>query len=719
MTHRLKIVVATVIPLAAGAVSWLICASLGLDGDTTGIVVGLVVLLPGTPLAIWAGQPAEDAPAESGRSSPAVPLVIGDLPREPKAFQQRSALQQQLAGIFSPDGVAVVCALVGPRGVGKSHLAAAYARNCAGEGIGVAWLNAETAGQLSSSIELMVTELELQVTDAAALVRKVRRWLEDRTDPYLLVIDNATDPDALATLLPSRGPARILITTNDLAFERIASVVPVDRYSAGEGLSYLAERVGPAVDDHAAELVAELERLPLALSIATAALIGPPRISYADYLRRVRDTPVDVLLARPRGQTYPRGVAESILLALSDAGMPAAVLLDQLAVLSASGVELSLIEDDRAALSELATRSLVTFTEDGSVVLVHRLVRRVIQDKATRDGNLLAAIDGAVGRLQAVEHIPEADTWRRLSTMMSMSEHAVDLWGSVRRLVDEQVPQVQPVAEAVLAIRLRVINHYLYLNDGLRAVPIAESAVDGWVQLKGEDHPTTLSAMGRLAQAYEQAGQADRAIALYRDVVARQTERLGASAPDTLRSRTGLALALTEAARAGEAVELLDQVVAEQAVALPEHDPDRRSTRFTQAYAHVHAGQAELGVQLFQSLATDQAQAIGADHADTLVTKGRLAWALVAAGEPERGLAEYEAVLEAQRRIIGDDHPDTLITEHGVAATYERLGRLADAAAHFESVATRYESALGPAQPLVETARQDLARVRALLSRQE
>ncbi|WP_433469469.1 hypothetical protein [Spirillospora sp. CA-128828] len=53
-----KVSIATVLPLAAGAPAWWVCAVTGVDPNASGTVVSLVVLVPGTPLVIWAGQAA-------------------------------------------------------------------------------------------------------------------------------------------------------------------------------------------------------------------------------------------------------------------------------------------------------------------------------------------------------------------------------------------------------------------------------------------------------------------------------------------------------------------------------------------------------------------------------------------------------------------------------------------------------------------------------------
>ncbi|MEU6746726.1 hypothetical protein ABZ914_10935 [Spirillospora sp. NPDC046719] len=272
-------------------------------------------------------------------------------------------------------------------------------------------------GQLTASLHLMGAELGLRsaADDSSAVVRKLRAWLEDRQESYLVVLDNADDPDVLTPFLPAQGGARVLITTIDLAFERIAAPLPVTRFTAGEARRYLHDRVGVMGDEELiGELIDELDRLPLALSIAAAALVGPPRVGYAAYLTQVRSTPVEVLLDRPRGEPYPRGVGQAITLALDGVGPQARRLLGELAVFSTSGVSQEILGPEATgALAELGAVSLVAFSQDGSTVLVHRLVRRVVRDGAARDGALASLIEAAALRLVFVERIADEDTGRK------------------------------------------------------------------------------------------------------------------------------------------------------------------------------------------------------------------------------------------------------------------------------------------------------------------
>ncbi|WP_327584627.1 tetratricopeptide repeat protein [Nonomuraea sp. NBC_00507] len=732
-----KVTIAAVLPLMAGVVAWWLCAAQGLDLDTTGIVIGLVVLLPATPLAIWAGQPtpagsAQSNPAEPGSlrengSPPAsgasasrvigempharpVPAVIGDVPREPKAFQPRPPLRERVESLMAAEGGTAVCALAGARGVGKTQLAAHYARRCLDQGVQVAWLHAETSEQLSRSLDVLATELGLrsETDDSTALARKVKRWLQDRREPYLVVFDNATDVDALARLLPAHGRARVLITTNDWAFERVAALVEVERFSDEEALAYLAERVG---QNAAAGLVAEeLDHLPLALSIASAVLVGPPRVSYEEYLERLRATPIDVLLARPRGEPYPLGVAQAILLSVSQCGPRAARLLGELSVLSSSGARLDLLTtklDD--ALAELATRSLVSFDRDGSTALVHRLVRRAVRDSFEREGTLGSLITDVARRLHAlVEDIADEDTWRELPTILAVAEHAAALW-----LCLEQLPDGDDGAgEIILAVRHGVASHLINLNDGARAEPIAEAVVEGRRRLLGDDHPDTLAAVHMLAHAIEYTDRPLEAAALYSRVAAERARVLGDEHGDTLRSRAAAGMAYAMAGEAQRAVTLLEQVVADARQQLVSGDPRLMTARYFQAYALAEADRPGEAVELFDGLVSDYERECGLVHPETLVVRGRLAWAQVAAGHAAAAAELYERVLADQRRVLGVDHPDTLITWLGLARAQEAAGQEAAALAGFEEVAARFEAVLGPEQGLTRAAADDAARLR-------
>ena len=127
----------------------------------------------------------------------------GDVPQRPPGFQPRAELLAALD--TSGPGVLVVRAVTGMRGVGKTQLAAAYARaKAAASWRLVGWVNAEDEAGLAGGLAAVAEAAGLAVPGGDP-GRAVRRWLEAGGERCLLVFDNANDPDLLRPYLPAAG----------------------------------------------------------------------------------------------------------------------------------------------------------------------------------------------------------------------------------------------------------------------------------------------------------------------------------------------------------------------------------------------------------------------------------------------------------------------------------------------------------------------------------
>ena len=700
---------------AIGAVKGVV---FGPESNFTGAVI---ITGPGAVGRGAALGPAGVPPAGPGVAGGRV--VVGEIPQEPTAYQDRADVLAALTGPPTGGRVSVVFAVTGLRGVGKSQIAAACARQRLGEGWPVvAWLNAEDREGLLAGYAQLAAALGLAADepDSAEAALRVRHWLEAGGEGCLIVLDNAASADVLRPFLPAAGWAQVIVTSSRSSLAGLGVPVPVGVFSGAEAAGFLAERTGLADEAGALRVAEELGCLPLALAQAGAVIAGQ-HLDYPTYLRRLAGARVGDYLTRPEEDPYPRGTAEAIAVSVhaawqEDTSGLGRQVLGVIALLSSAGAPRTLIagssdadpEAADMALQRLAAWSLVTWSVDASAVSAHRLVMRVVREQAAADGSLAAAARDAIRGLKAMPP-PADEAWRHPVLMQEYVTQAAALADHLDALPGLITGQVE---EDVLGLLADAGWYLSEISDLSRATPILQRTLVDRERVLGADHPDTLTSRNNLAYAYASARRLGEAIPLFSRTLADRERVLGADHPDTLTSRNNLAFGYKSAGRLSEAIPLYERTLADRERVLGADHPQTLTSRNNLAGAYRAAGRLGEAIPLFERTLADRDRVLGADHPQTLASRNNLAYAYESAGRLGEAIPLFERTLADSERVLGADHPQTLASRNNLAYAYESAGRLGEAIPLFERTLADCERVLGADHPDTLGTRASLERAR-------
>jgi nucleoside phosphorylase len=145
--------------------------------------------------------------------------------RNPNFTGRENLLAELEATLASEPHAALVQAISGLGGVGKTQLATRYAYLHEDEYDVIWWVRSEGSANLAADYMDLARALALPVeaiSEQSVVIGLARRWLESSQQKWLLVFDNADSPEQLEEFLPKKGNGHILITSRNPRWSKIA-----------------------------------------------------------------------------------------------------------------------------------------------------------------------------------------------------------------------------------------------------------------------------------------------------------------------------------------------------------------------------------------------------------------------------------------------------------------------------------------------------------------
>ena len=602
--------------------------------------------------------------------------VLGDIPARNLAFTGRKELLGAVRAALVSSDRAVVQALRGMGGVGKTQLAIEYAHRYASDYDVLWWIPAEQAELIGGQFAALGAALGCiqPGADDAAVRRTVLGELRGR-DRWLLVFDNAENPEHVTGWLPG-GSGHVLITSRVGGWDEIAALVEVGVLERSESITLLRRRI-PGLSAEDANLVAQVVGdLPLAVAQA-AGYMTPAGVSASDYVGLVEARAAEIL-GTGRPPSYPLSLAAVTQLAMDrlESDSPAAAqIVRTCAFLAPEPVPtawftraagqlpapLNAAAADQLALGQslarISDQALARIDQQG--LLMHRLTQAIIRTR-------LSPGEAVAVRAQAAT----------LLTASRPGDHNLpSTWPGWARLLPHLLALDPDASNDVLSgLTAGAVWYQIRCGAAGSAHDLARRQYQHRLDLNGPDAPPTLSAAAALAAVLQTMGRHADARVMYEDSFNRRRRALGENHPDTLIAAGNLASCLREVGEHQTARELDEDTLARRRQILGEDHP-HTLTNASNLASDLHAlGDYQAARELYEDTLTRRRRLLGEDHPDALTSAGNLATTVRALGDYQAARELDEDTLARRRRVLGKDHPDTLRSADNLAIDLRALG---------------------------------------------
>jgi tetratricopeptide (TPR) repeat protein len=663
-----------------------------------------------------------------------------------RLFTGRAEILQKLhASLESRRETALMQAIKGLGGIGKTQTAIEYAYRYQDHYARIIWLNAGSRETLISDVARLAREINIpgcSDENQNIVVRGFLTWLEIQRN-WLLILDNVEDIALVRSYMPRGNQGHLLLTTRRQAVGGAIEGISLDAMDEETGATFLLKRAKRIAVDLPPEQIPAKEMqpaihlsnvlggLPLALDQA-GGYIERKQCSLERYLQ-IYEQAHERLLAEsgfPEDTTdYKHTVATIWSLSFQQVaqgkhGQAATDLLRLCAFLAPDDIPVSMFETDASDVSDVSDaielfgsdlgqvstdpvqleetlEALLRYSlirREGDTFFIHRLVQTVLRDAMSEKEHSLW-VERAIQLMNVVFPNPQRVEYWPVCQYLLQHMLACAEWIERTHIITERS-----------AFLLNQTACYLQCRGDYReAEPLHERALEISERQLGDEHPDTAKSLNNLALLYTSQGKYAEAEPLYKRALRIYEGQLGGEHPDTATSLNNLALLYTSQGKYTEAEPLYKRALRIYEGQLGGEHPDTARGLNNLAELYMSQGKYAEAEPLCERALRIYERQLGGEHPDTARGLNNLASLYKNQGKYAEAEPLYVRVLEISERQLGDEHPDTARSLNNLASLYKNQGKYTEAEPLYVRALRIYEGQLGGEHPDTATSLNNLA----------
>ncbi|QRV95648.1 kinesin light chain [Ceratobasidium sp. AG-Ba] len=631
------------------------------------------------------------------------PTTYKACPAPSLAFTGRKDVVERIVSCIAKGGTQRrVFVLHGLGGAGKTQLALKAADETRHMWTDVVFVDATSNETATATLAGFAKEKGIGETCESAL-----RWLGNRRERWLMIIDNADDPAVdIKRYSPAGRTGSILITTRISQYVRMASGVDSIYEVAGmrpdEAMELLLRTAVMSEDDMseadreaASDLFRNFGYLALAIMQAGAyiccsrLLISQYRDMFVQHRQATLEKYNELLV---KTDDYHKSVYTTWHMSYRLLSTKAQQLLQLLAFMHRGDITEDIFR--RAAQNIPTYEPVIPETEHETQIrnYVAKWLEAYFDPSGTWNTGKFST---TMTELLSYSLI----SYDRVNRVYSLHVLVHD-WSST------VIEHAMEVAIEHTALLLAISIDYEDNLESLAYNRAIEVHVGRILERRTQPSPNNAAYFGEL---YYRVGKWDQNEKMDVIVVEGRQQALGEEHTETLTSMNNLAFTYRQQGRYRDAAKLQEQVMQiRKRVSGHEH-------RFTLiamqnlASTYYDLGRYTDAQSLQQHILDTSTRFHGHDHPDTLTSMHSLALTYQAQGRYDQAEALLLKVVDARKRVSGDEHPDTLTSMHVLAFTYYRQGRYDEAESMQEHVVEVRKRRQGDEHPSTLNTMGDLA----------